>query len=245
MYPQAKLAPTMAREPEPLVKVIDPTGIAAQALRAHPRTLAAVGVAAVLKSPGPSPAGAVMAKTKRGRPRAEGERYACGKRKPSDAIAPAIWQRILTEAKAGAADPKLATELGRLSLHGLLTASQTSAGFKVAEIYGRFERWHGLARNAASPSYQMGSAASGSSLMSEDERTEAAERAQVAFLRLQEEIPAYPIGSRELLEMLCVDDRAVLPVQLDHVKAMLDHLVRYFGVRAAAKPSRKLKRLTA
>jgi hypothetical protein len=34
----------------------------------------------------------------------------------------------------------------------------------------------------------------------------------------------------------------VLPVQLDHIRAMLDHMIRYFGVRAAAKQSRKLKR---
>lgn len=159
----------------------------------------------------------------------------------ADAIAPALWQRIKTEAMRAAADPRLGTELGRLSLHGEITSAQASAGFRVAHIYGRFERFKGWRRSTRSPSYETGfggDAEIAEELLGHEIQADLEERireAADAFNRLQEEIPVYPPGARALLEALCVEDRAVGPAHLDDIRAMLDRLAGYFGIVAAPK----------
>jgi hypothetical protein len=48
------------------------------------------------------------------------------------------------------------THLGRMGATGELTDIEVTAGFKVAEVYGRFERSIGRRRTVASPSYEVG-----------------------------------------------------------------------------------------
>ena len=94
---------------------------------------------------------------KRGRPSKSGDRFKCGKLKPAETskqpISPALWQRIKTDGQKIGLDPRLGTELGRLALHDELSSAEVSAGFRIAEIYQAFERFHGRTRSAAGSSF--------------------------------------------------------------------------------------------
>src|SRR5262249_40611812 len=68
-------------------------------------------------------------------------------------ISPALWQRIKTNGQKIGLDSRLGTELGRLALHDELTSAEVSAGFRIAEIYQTFERFHGRTRSAAGSSF--------------------------------------------------------------------------------------------
>jgi hypothetical protein len=71
-------------------------------------------------------------------------------------LAPTLIKRVLHNLVLKAEDRRWASEIGRLSMLGELTARQTSAAYHVGEIYGRFEWLHGRRRSAASPSYEIG-----------------------------------------------------------------------------------------
>jgi len=77
-----------------------------------------------------------------GRPRAAGTRHPGGKikrRDEGDTRAPTLWRRIKDGAVKGGAHPYAGTVLGRLSIFGVLADAEVEAGFRVAEIVGRFE----------------------------------------------------------------------------------------------------------
>jgi hypothetical protein len=61
-------------------------------------------------------------------------------------LAPTLIKRILHNLVLKAEDRRWASEIGRLSMLGELTARQTSAAYHVGEIYGRFEWLHGRRR---------------------------------------------------------------------------------------------------
>ena len=95
-----------------------------------------------------------------GRSRRAGERYPGGEIKPrdeGDVRAPTLWRRIKDDAVKGGAHPYAGTVLGRLSIFGLLADAEVAAGFRVAEIVGRYERLSGAPRRTcASPAYERG-----------------------------------------------------------------------------------------
>lgn len=92
-----------------------------------------------------------MAKTRRSRPR-----YPCGKPRPETA-SPAVIQSIIDQAKRGAANPLLRSEIGRLRLTDVLDNAQVMAATRFAAICGAYDRAKGLPRRTvASPSYQSG-----------------------------------------------------------------------------------------
>lgn len=186
-------------------------------------------------------AGSLMAR-KRGRPAKAGARYPCGKLKSGiEPIAPALWQRIASEAKKGALDERLGSELGRLFLHAELTSPQIAAGFRVAETYGAFERYKGKRRSTASPSYEASSR--GDHLVAEElvgpdamaileERIRAAEQ---KFKALQQWFSneMIPRGVCNALEELCVEDRNISWIILPRVRETLDKLGLFFGFTTA------------
>jgi hypothetical protein len=89
-----------------------------------------------------------------------------------------------------------------LSFHKLLTERQVSAAFRVADIYGRFEKLHGKRRSSVSPSYLIGRSGSTDRAverMTAEELGEAERRdsaTAAAFRDLQDHIPDRPAGSR-------------------------------------------------
>lgn len=183
-----------------------------------------------------------------GRPRKPGERYPGGKlRSPETTmgkpIDSALWERIKRDAIARASDPRAGNEVGRLNLHKHLTNPQAVAAMKVAEIYGAFERLEGISRSCRSASYETGRGRGGIdegrlTRTELDKLIEAQDAIKTAFLNLSDEMAKYPKWMRDVIETLCVEDRAILPIHFANVRAMLDNLTRYFGKkRAATKPN--------
>jgi hypothetical protein len=64
----------------------------------------------------------------------------------------AVWQRARLHWRRAGLDPQGATQLGRLGIIGELNQSEVAAGFKVAEVYGRYECSIGRRRRARSSS---------------------------------------------------------------------------------------------
>lgn len=196
-----------------------------------------------------------MGKKKSGPKKRDGERYACGKLKPTgDPIQPAVWQRIRAAATRDAGDPRLASEIGRLSFFRELTNAQAAAAFRIGAIYGTFERLKGSPRRAiASPSYERGfdgDSGVAEELMAADvlaDRNQRVDAAEKIWRGLQTEIAILPLygrgvnAPRRLLELLCVDDRAVPGTDLDLVRAWLDDLAMVFGISTSKRkpPSRR------
>lgn len=173
----------------------------------------------------------------------KGERYPCGKLKPRSEISPALWQRIKTNAIRFGEDSRLASELSRLSMLGHLTAAQTAAGLRMAEIYGRFERTRGLRRSAKSAAYDRGH---GDPDLAEERMTpkererlveqqalvrQEFEDLQANLAKMEEGTPNERAvrGARGALEALCVEDRPIDPFTLADIPTMLDRLAKAFG----------------
>lgn len=193
-----------------------------------------------------------MVQNKRGRPRQPGERYPSGKLKPADTdkqpIAPALWQRIRTEGVKFGLDPRLTTELGRLALHDELSSAEVSAGFRIAEIYARYEKFHGLVRSAGGSSFFRQFVADAEKpidikdrdILYEFEREREEEEAKAEFELLQEHMPA---SHRGFVEQLCVDNRPINPHVLRGVRSVLKYFAELFKDDKKYR-SKRAKKLT-
>lgn len=179
---------------------------------------------------------------KGGRPRKSGERYPSGKLKPqantqaqdvvgSSSISPTSVHRIRELGRAFALDPKLGTELGRLLLLEQVTSLEAAAGFRLADIYRRFERQHGRRRFAKSPSHEFGF--KGGPTVDDDDD------AEKPFLAIQEKLKPFGSHARDHIETLCVDDQPIGPAALFEVRAILAYLGKdHFKMHAAIIPAR-------
>jgi hypothetical protein len=176
---------------------------------------------------------------KRGRPSKSGDRYKCGKLRPAETskqpISPALWQRIKTNGQKIGLDPRLGTELGRLALHDELTLAEVSAGFRIAEIYGAFEFFHGRTRSAAGSSFFRAFVADQEKPIeinrrrSDDyisfEKEERERDAREDFDVLQHYMPK---AQRDLVEQVCVASRPINPVSLPVLKMVLQYFFEIF-----------------
>jgi hypothetical protein len=115
------------------------------------------------------------------------------------------------------ADPRLATVLGRMGMFKELAEAEVDAGFRIAEIYGRYESLKGIPRrHAASPSYQRGFGSKDgmdTDRMLPDElkrHQRALKRATKAFDKLQTMLP--DDRQRGLIERVCCDNEEINPV---------------------------------
>jgi hypothetical protein len=176
---------------------------------------------------------------KRGRPSKSGDRYKCGKLKPSETskepISPALWQRIKTNGQKIGLDPPLGTELGRLALHDELTSAEVSAGFRVAEIYQAFEHFHGRTRSAAGSSFFRQFVADTEKPIEVNRRRtddyisidqeEREREAREDFDVLQHYMPA---AQRDLVEQVCVAGQPINPVSLPVLKMILQYFFEIF-----------------
>lgn len=189
-----------------------------------------------------------------GRNRKSGERYPSGKLKPAakptaEPISGALYQRIRTHALKLGADPRLASELSRLNLFGELTIVQTTAGHRIAEIYGAYEGLTGLRRSTRSPSYER---AYGGGMADSLAREEAEKWATIDFLELhgtlEQLLPRPPAidrtdGTRHIrlhplanaIEQLCVENRSISPALYEGVRSVLDYLAQKWGLTTVRK----------
>src|SRR5262249_12240948 len=144
--------------------------------------------------------------------------------------------------------------LGRLSLRGIITSSQCVAGFRLAEIYHKYERCRHLTRAARSGSWESayGDSSIAEELLSDDAlaREEArVRRAVQEFQKLQTWFSKHCRNTRlkNAIEMLCVDDVPinvllipVVAVALDAFRDFTEHGPRRIRiVRASPEPRQR------
>lgn len=187
-----------------------------------------------------------------GRKRKAGPRYPSGdlKKPTGDPIAPAAWARVRSDVAKIANDPRLSSEVGRLSFHREITDAQAAAAFKVRDIYAAFEQAKGKHRSSASPDNEpvfKGDGGFPEPIIPIEDierldpsdplrvRMEKTRAAYLAFKALQEELTGYGAMARDLLETLCVDNRSIPYMQLGYMRWLLERLSRFFGVTGHKK----------
>jgi hypothetical protein len=146
-----------------------------------------------------------------------------------------LWFRLLHDAAGAARDPRLGTEIGRLCAAGRMTATEATAAFRVAEVYGRYERMDGLNRSCRSPSYEIGYGGGG-------EKTERDPEVVKAWHELQSHIPTWPPTRRRDLETLAVENRCIGPMELNEVRSLLQQLAVHFRITSASRNSPQVQR---
>ena len=183
-----------------------------------------------------------------GRPRLAGGRYPGGKAKPrdeGDLRAPTLWRRIKDGAVKGGAHPYAGTVLGRLSIFGILADAEVEAGFRVAEIVGRYERVSGAPRRTcASPAYEQGFGLSlDVNMLTDTNLARRFERrvrqARRAYEHLLDHVPE---RARDALFTVCVEDREINSLLHKDLTAVLRVLAVSFGFAAAPRKARRAKR---
>jgi hypothetical protein len=179
-----------------------------------------------------------------GRGRLPAERHPSGKVKPGegDLRAPTLWRRIKDGAVKGGAHPYAGTVLGRLSIFGLLTDAEVEAGFRVAEIVGRYERVSGAPRRTcASPAYERGFGFSLDANMLADANLARRFERRVRQARRAYEhlIDHVPERARDAVMTVCVEDREINSLLHKDLAAVLHKLAVTFGFAAA--PRRKAR----
>jgi hypothetical protein len=183
---------------------------------------------------------------KRGRPAKAGERYDCGKLKP-DGVSPTLAYRIREQAGKIAIDRRLGSELGRLLLLEQITTGEAACGWRVHDVWLKFESAVGLARGVRGAAFDV--AVNRASALLVGDRDEEARIARDRWLALDKFLLKNFTGpdgriARDRLETLCVDDRSIPYAWIEPVRAMLRLLaLEHFGIKRP--PRSEPGRLTA
>lgn len=177
-----------------------------------------------------------MGKGRRGRPRAERARYPSGQAKPEGA---GITGTALQRLRALGTNPILESQVGRLLFLGELELEQAQTAWRIAEIYGRYDRAMGRRRSAASPSYEIGHGLvrRGNGREESEDDAERKTTAVRRFGNLQAEIRLCPRGVKPAIEELCIEDRACPAGWLPQVKIALSILAEALGLRRRGQRS--------
>lgn len=159
-------------------------------------------------------------------------------------IAPALWDRVRRNVASGLLPAIHGTEVSRLAHHGLITPTEASAAFRLAEVYSRWDTCLGRARTPRSPSYEMGfSGTAPESQKAADERDKAEEKREIdarsQWEALQKMLDDQGItnGERRWLEELCVQNEPIGPLELSDIRPILQGLAQQFRVVSAGKNS--------
>jgi hypothetical protein len=171
------------------------------------------------------------------------DRYPSGDKKPG--IAPTVFFRIREHGVRLGLDPRLATVLGRMGMFKELSEPEVDAGFRIGEIYGRYEMLKGIPRrSAASPSYERGFGAKeviDTARMLPDElkkHNRAVKKATKAFDKLQAWLPIHE--DLALIERVCCDNQEINPTLRPQLAALLHAVAVRMGL-ANEKRTVKLK----
>jgi hypothetical protein len=183
----------------------------------------------------------MLAIVKKTRGKAPADRYPSGDKKPG--VAPTVFFRIREHGVRLGIDPRLSTVLGRMGLFRELSEAEVDAGFRIAEIYGRYEGLKGIPRRtAASPSYERGFGAKDILLdrLSPDElkrHRKAVRRAEKAF----DQVLGWIGNQQALIERVCVLNEEPGPIHKGMLAAVLHVVAVKMGMIAetSAKPKPK------
>jgi hypothetical protein len=172
-----------------------------------------------------------------GRARKSGARQPAGKLRPD---AERLTMTGLHRLRALANNPFLETQVGRLGYLGELSLGEVSTAFRIAEIWGRYDRAIDTRRTPASPSYEMGRTRDTTGEESDEER-EANEKAIRDFGALLAELTVAERtlgrGTKAAVEALCVDD-SYNPMWFQRVKLALGLVEQSFSVGKRRKGHR-------
>lgn len=168
------------------------------------------------------------------------DRYPSGDRKQP--IAPALVYRLREHGVSLGMDPRLGTVLGVMNLRKELSDAEVAAGWKAAEVVGRYEMLKGIPRrHSASPSYEsgFGAKAADPDKMDPDQRKRherAVRRATKAYDQLVNKLDR---ESWALVERVCCDDEHIAPVLKVKLGEVLHRLATHYGMvteRQSKKP---------
>jgi hypothetical protein len=184
---------------------------------------------------------------RRGRKRQPGARYPGGKLRPVTGETPmSQFHRIKTLAKHGSADPRMGTVLARLHLverkpdgTPVLSEAEVAAGFKYAEIVGRYDRVAlpvPQSRQPKGPAYERGHAAFASMHDDVHETERREKRIRKQYRKAQELIPTEE--ARAVLEQVCCDDREIHSSFHADLKAILGRLAKKWGYTGEGPPKK-------
>lgn len=194
---------------------------------------------------GPNVSRSMRVGAKSGPKRKAGERFPGGKLKPTDRDSSgppgALVRRLFDLAKADAADPRLATAIGWLRLHDILSDRQFAAAEAYARLRGQYEAIMQVPRRtAASPSYGDG-VRRGSKFLSERQVRRIRENHDAMLASLEDWWPEGTIvdgkmprqaavQSQALLDRVCIDDQHPMATELKAFCRALDRLVKHFRI---------------
>ncbi|MEN3376635.1 MAG: hypothetical protein V7604_1990 [Hyphomicrobiales bacterium] len=187
---------------------------------------------------------------KKGRKPLVGERYPCGKRRPTDFRSEGQFQRMKAHAMSLGLDPMMTSQAGRLFCVGLLTSRHMATIDYIAKVYAAYEKHagKGTRRRTRSPSYEP-STDHAERLEETFEEESDALTAKAEFEQLQALIPDFPREARDAIERLCVDDLMIPSAWIGDLCILLTMIEECrSGTRAAVKLSRAnlpLRRRTA
>ena len=131
-------------------------------------------------------------------------------------------------------DPKMQSEIARLSFAGILTNTQAATAFRVGEIYHQYHRYKQLRTSPKSPSYEIGF---GSSDIDEermsDEQLEAYEaailKAERDWKMIDEGVRKFRDEVRQAIYSLCVENQPINPTLYESVRAVLNAIAVRWG----------------
>jgi hypothetical protein len=177
---------------------------------------------------------------KKGRKPLAGERYPCGKRRPTDYRSEGQFQRMKEHAMSLGLDPIMTSQAGRLFCIGLLTSRHMATIDYIAKVYAAYEKHagKGATRRTRSPSYEPSTNRSERLEETFEEEGDAL-IAKAEFEQLQALIPDFPREARDAIERLCVDDLTIPTAWVGDLCILLTMIEECrSGTRAAVKLSR-------
>lgn len=147
-------------------------------------------------------------------------------RRDEDDTPAGIVRRIIADAKRGAANPLLGSEIGILRLTKRLTDIHVAAGTELGELVGRYDAMKGLgSRHMKSPSYQTGFGLS----LRADPNIEEVRKVEARYQGAMACMGRY---APYVISVVVYDRPSVTEEGRLYVRAGLDLLADYFGLSA-------------
>jgi hypothetical protein len=148
-------------------------------------------------------------------------------------------------------DPKMQSEIARLSFAGILTNSQAATAFRIADVYQQYHRYKQLRTSPKSASYEIGF---GSSDIDEERMSDeqlgayeaAIAKAERDWRALDEGLQKFRAEVRKAIYALCVENQPISPTLYEDVRAVLNAVTaRWPEWRKSQRLAPTLKRTTA
>ncbi len=162
-----------------------------------------------------------------------GDRDESGKLKPGDPRLDNLWQRIRQHAVKLGTDPRMESEVGRLTMFGHLTGSDFEAANRLAKIIGRWEALHGYPqRRTPSPSYLVGRVRYNNNNDGDIDLEESIiNETNSDYKSAMKEIPEFPTYIRFTVESVVVDNNLCPQDCYSDLHTVLGRLAKLWNIK--------------